>query len=235
MLGAEPSPAQSQPGDRVGCAGVLAGPSPQEGRVQFQLPFPLGSSPPLSCGVGFRFSWGPPGPGQRLCVPSRLRAGSGIPRVPPPSLLVMAQCQPCSLGPRASHLALTPEPQRSPRPPLASSGPPPLYGVPFQDQQPCSGQLTTGGKKRNSPSRLDHPGRPAVPQGGHGATGHSPNQDHLPPGVLSRGPRSPPSPGLKFPEAHRERSLGPSPRKVRGGGGSEAQLRLLLDSVLCMR
>ena len=99
--------------------------------MQFQLPFPLGSPPPLSCGVGFRFSWGPPGPGQRLCVPSHLRARSGVPRVPPPSLLVMAQCQPCSLGPRASHLALTPEPQRRPRPPLASSGPPSLYGGPF--------------------------------------------------------------------------------------------------------
>ena len=73
--------------------------------------------------------------------------------------------------------------------------------------------------------------RPRGPRG-HWA---QPQPDHLPPGVLSRAPRSPASPGLQFPEAHRERSLGPSPRKVWGGGGSEAQLSLLPDSVLHMR
>lgn len=90
------------------------------------------------------------------------------------------ECHPLHAGPRACPPCPDPRAPEKPPPSTASPGPPPLSGVPFQDQQPCSGQLTTEGKERNSTSRLDHPGRTAVLQGGHGATGHSPSQTTCP-------------------------------------------------------
>lgn len=162
------------------CWGAGRRPLPQEGRVQFQLPFPLGSSLPLSCGVGLVFS-GSSWPWAKAMCALPSETGPGIPRVPPPCWLWLNANLRRAPGP-LSHLALTPEPQRSR---LHWLGPHPSHGGPFPG--PAALLWTVDHRERREiPSRLDHPGRACCPPRAMGPLGTAPNQDHLPPGVLSR-------------------------------------------------